>query len=245
MSLTLLVSSLLAGALTILAPCILPLLPVIVGGSALGGESSKKASRKRAFVVTLSLVVSVVVFSLLLKGTTALLGVPPIVWTFISGGIVVVLGVLFAFPSLWEKLMIATNLQALSTQALGASQDKSGLGRDILMGAALGPVFNSCSPTYGLIVAVLLPASFASGLVYLMAYALGLGVALFIVSLLGQTAIRRLLKISSSEGMFKRVIGILFIIVGVAIIFGWDRQLQTFIIDQGWYAPISSLEMKQ
>ena len=46
--------SLLAGVLTVLAPCILPLLPVIVGGSITDGPANKK----KALVITLSLGVS-------------------------------------------------------------------------------------------------------------------------------------------------------------------------------------------
>ena len=49
-----------AGVLTVLAPCVLPLLPVIVGGSVSGG-----VNRARAYTVALSLGVSVILFTLL------------------------------------------------------------------------------------------------------------------------------------------------------------------------------------
>ena len=45
---TLFLITFVAGILTVLAPCVLPLLPVIVGGSLTGAEVSKK----REFVVT-------------------------------------------------------------------------------------------------------------------------------------------------------------------------------------------------
>ena len=69
----LLLGALVAGVLTTLAPCVLPLLPVIVGGSL--DESSKRA-RRRAYVITASLGASVVVFTLALKASTALIGIP-------------------------------------------------------------------------------------------------------------------------------------------------------------------------
>ena len=62
----LLLLSLLAGVLTVLAPCTISLLPVIVGGSLSGGQSFR-----RALVVTGSLGVSVILFTLLLKVSTA------------------------------------------------------------------------------------------------------------------------------------------------------------------------------
>ncbi|USN58208.1 MAG: hypothetical protein H6767_08005 [Candidatus Peribacteria bacterium] len=40
----------------------------------------------------------------------------------------------------------------------------------ILVGISLGPVFSSCSPTYAIILAVILPTSFLFGLVNLFAY---------------------------------------------------------------------------
>jgi cytochrome c biogenesis protein CcdA len=67
----LLAISLLAGLLTVLAPCTISLLPVIVGGTLSGGSSTR-----RVVVVTLSLGVSVIAFTLLLKASTALINVP-------------------------------------------------------------------------------------------------------------------------------------------------------------------------
>lgn len=71
--------SLLAGFLTVLAPCTISLLPVIVGGSLNGGHSLK-----RALVVTGSLGVSVIVFTLLLKVSTSLIAIPQGFWQLLS-----------------------------------------------------------------------------------------------------------------------------------------------------------------
>lgn len=224
-----------AGALTILAPCILPLLPVIVGGAASGG------SRLRTpLVITASLAVSVIAFTLLLKATTSLLGVPPMAWQVVSGGLIIVLGAQLAWPSWWER--IAARLNAGAGQLLGKASRGKGVGRELLMGAALGPVFNSCSPTYALVVASVLPASFGQGLASLTAYALGLSAMLLLVALLGQQLASKLGWASNPKGWFKRIVGVLFILVGLAILFGLDKQLQAFIIDRGLYAPISTFE---
>ena len=86
----LLIISFLAGVLTALAPCILPLLPVIVGGSLEAAGDS--GSRRRMYTIVASLGASVVLFTLLLKASTALIGIPPYVWTWLSGSIVGFLG---------------------------------------------------------------------------------------------------------------------------------------------------------
>ncbi len=92
---TLLLGALVAGVLTTLAPCVLPLLPVIVGGAVPAPGEAKPW--RRALVVTAALGASVVVFTLLLKATTALLSIPATVWATISGGLLILLGLTAAF----------------------------------------------------------------------------------------------------------------------------------------------------
>ncbi|HEX7259498.1 MAG TPA: cytochrome c biogenesis protein CcdA, partial [Candidatus Saccharimonadia bacterium] len=132
---TLFVISFLAGALTVLAPCILPLLPVIVGGSLANADERKWF---RPLVITSSLAVSIVLFTLLLKAATALLGVPVWVWSAISGVIVVLFGISLLFPNLWVRLMVATKFNLRSDALLTKSYAKKGLMQDVLIGASLG-----------------------------------------------------------------------------------------------------------
>lgn len=241
-----LVLSFIAGVLTVAAPCILPLLPVVIGGTAaLQDESPKKQSRwYRPLIIAGSLAASVIAFTLLLKATTAFLGVPQSLWNILAGSIVLLLGINLLFPVLWERLMIISGLHLASNRWLGASNKKKGLVRDVLTGAALGPVFSSCSPTYALIVAAVLPVSFGKGLLYLAAYALGLAAILLLVALAGQSAVKKLGWLSNPSGWFRRTIGILFIIVGVAVIFGLDRKFQAIVLENGWYDPIMKLEQR-
>lgn len=141
-----------AGILTVAAPCVLPLLPVIVGGTIAGGAGGARA-RWRPWVIAGSLAASVTAFTLLLKATTALLGVPPQVWQTVSGVVIVALGANLLFPSLWDRFSARLGLQRRSNDLLQRSTRRAGLWGDVLTGAALGPVFSSCSPTYALIIA--------------------------------------------------------------------------------------------
>lgn len=234
--------SFVAGVLTVLAPCILPVLPIIIGGSTLHADGKKKASLFHPLIIISSLLISIILFTLLLKSTTLLLGVPTSVWSFISGGIITLFGINLLFPVLWEKFMEKTGLIVLTSRIMGGSAGKSGVKKDILLGAALGPVFNSCSPTYALIVAVLLPASFISGLGYLFAYVLGLGLVLLLVSIFGRTLVNNIKWMSDPRGAFQRSIGVLFILVGIFILFGFDKLTQTYILENGWYDPIMRIE---
>lgn len=238
----LLIVAFVAGILTVLAPCILPLLPVIIGGSSLATTAATRKSLLHPLLVVASLVVSVVLFTLLLKASTALLGVPTVVWNMIAGGIVVLFGINALFPQLWDHVMLWTGLQAKSSQLLGKAKSPNPYLRDILLGAALGPVFNSCSPTYALIIAVVLPASFATGVVYLLAYAVGLGAVLFLVSVCGRSLVNRIKWMSNPDGVFQKVVGVAFVVIGLFIIIGADKQIQSFVLEKGWYDPIMRIE---
>ena len=234
--------SFVAGILTVLAPCILPVLPIIIGGSSLQQNNEKKTSLKRPLVIIGSLVLSIVLFTLLLKATTALLGIPTVVWTLISGGIVLLFGINLLFPVIWEKFVIATGLATATNRLMSKSQGKEGYKKDILLGAALGPIFNSCSPTYALIVAVVLPASFLLGVGYLVAYSIGLGLILLLISIFGRLLVNKMKWMSNPRGVFQKVIGVSFILVGIIIIFGIDKQVQTYVLENGWYDPIMQIE---
>src|SRR5258708_2843739 len=104
-----------AGALTALAPCILPLLPVIVGGS-ISGE----ANARRTLVIVLALGVSVLAFTLLLKVSTAFISIPALFWQFLSGGLLIFFGLVTLAPTWWDRIPGISALYRRSNKLLGA-----------------------------------------------------------------------------------------------------------------------------
>ena len=238
---TLLIISFLAGLLTVLAPCVLPLLPVIVGGSVSGGAD--KHSIKRALTVTISLALSLIVFTLLLKVSTLFIDIPESVWKWVSGIIIIAFGLVSLFPAMWEKLSFAQRLNEKSNMVLGSGYQKKSFWGDVIIGASLGPVFSTCSPTYFVILATVLPVSFALGLVYLIAYTVGLSLALLFIAFVGQRIMGKLGVAADPHGWFKRGLGVLFIIVGVAIIGGYDKKFQLFVLNSGVF-DVTTIEQK-
>lgn len=226
---TFLIVSFVAGVLTVLAPCILPLLPVVIGSSASG------RSRLTPYVVVGSLAASIILFTYLLKASTAFIMVPPEFWTFLSGGILFFFGITLVFPSVWESIPGLSKVSIGSNKLMGAGMKKQTLLGDILVGAALGPVFSTCSPTYFVILASVLPASFALGTLYLLAYTGGLSLILLFLALLGERFADRLSGIADSRGLFKKIIGVLFIVLGIMIAFGIEKKLETAILNSGFF----------
>ena len=231
--------SMIAGFLSVLAPCVLPLLPIIIGGSLSGHES-----KKRPYIIVGSLVVSLILFTLLLKVSTAVIGIDPQVWSYISGGIVILLGLVMLFPLQWDKFIGAIGVQAKSQKLLGdAGKTKNGTLSAVLTGLALGPVFSSCSPLYAWVVATVLPESFGVGLVYLFAYSFGLAVALLGIAILGSKMLDKIKWASNPYGWFQRAIAILFILVGLAVITGFDKDVQSYLVERD-FLNLKTLEEK-
>lgn len=239
---TLLIVSFLAGVLTIAAPCTFTLLPVIVGGSLVRSEKDGRNSWKRPLIISLSLGLSVIIFTLILKFSTSLLGVPAMVWQLLSGCIIIGLGMTFLLPGLWEKFIQKIGFSNSANKLLGKTFGKSGYLGDIATGFALGPVFSSCNPTYAFIIAAVLPISFTEGLAYLISYAVGLSGMLLVVSYLGQNLVQKFGWLNDPRARFRKIIGILFILVGLGVASGYDKKLETLIIDRGFYDPISNIE---
>jgi cytochrome c biogenesis protein CcdA len=232
--------SYIAGLLTAFAPCVLPLLPIILGGS-FNGE---KQDKKRPYIIIGSLVVSLVLFTLLLKVSTVLIGVNPKVWVYISGLLVIGLGLFMLFPDAWAKIIGRLGFEHRSQSLLGkAYRNKNATLSAILIGVALGPVFSSCSPTYAWVIATVLPSNAVLGMVYLTAYVLGVATSLLAIALLGRKLLEKVAWASDPKGWFQRSIAVLFILVGLLIITGYDKKIQTFLVEKD-FIGIKSLEEK-
>lgn len=229
-----------AGLLSALAPCVLPLLPVILGGSLTGN----KKDRWRPYIITASLVVSLILFTLLLKASTALIGIDPRVWSIGAGVLVIALGLFMLFPDYWAKLIGGLGIEHRSQGLLGkAFRQKNGVVSAILIGVALGPVFSSCSPTYAWVIATVLPANLFTGMIYLTFYVLGVATMLLAIALLGRRLLERIKWASNPKGWFQRGIALLFVLVGLLVATGWDKNIQTYLVEKD-FLNIKSLEEK-
>ncbi len=221
----LLFAAFLAGVLTVLAPCVLPLLPVIIGGSVSGDNKD----RRRPLLIAGSLAVSLIVFTLLLKATTLLINLPPQAIIYFSGGIIIALGIATLFPTAYTTLIARLGIEHRAQKLLGkGTANRSSIIGPIITGAALGPVFSSCSPVYGYILATVLPAHFAQAMAYIVSYVIGLALIMLAIGSYGQKLTSRIKFASDPNGAFQRSLAILFILVGILIITGTGTKIQTF-----------------
>jgi len=220
------IPSFIAGLLTILAPCSITLLPVMLSGS-IGTKSVF-----RPLVVALSLGVSVFLFTLLLKVGTDLIDLDQGILIIISGVLLLLLGLTMVFPNYWDQIQVKLGLYK-SEQLLEKTNTKDGMLGAVLMGAALGPVFSTCSPTYFFIIGTILPQDLGIGLTNLVIYSIGLVLMLLAVGYGGRAIVNKLKFAANPTGWFKRTLGFLLVLVGLAIATGFDKTIESFILDLG------------
>lgn len=227
-------SAVLAGILTVLAPCILPFLPIIIGAS----ENDGRRISKRAIVVISSLSISVIFFTLLLKASTLLIDIPQSFWAIFSGLIIIAVGLAMLLPQFWARITLVQKISNLGNKAIGLGHQRKNYAGDVLTGIALGPVFSSCSPTYLYIIATVLPAGFVVGVLYLLGFTFGLALSLLLIAYFGRSLTEKITAKRHKNDKLKKFFALLIILVGLAILTGYDKKIETAILDSGYGATI-------
>lgn len=228
---SLLLVSFIAGFLTVLAPCSLFLLPTIVVGS-----TSEKAS-SRPWLIVISLGASVFLFSLLIKGTTLALAIPDEVWSYVSGALLLVFGLTLLFPHAWE--LVAMKFKFTKSQnLLEKSSEQSGKLGSILLGASLGPVFTTCSPTFALLLAVILPKSLAQGALNIAIFVIGMMIPFLLIGIGGQKIVKKFRFLANPNGWFRKTLGIILLLVAIMVITGYQKVIEKALIENGYLGPV-------
>ncbi|BCX13577.1 MAG: cytochrome C biogenesis protein CcdA [Candidatus Dojkabacteria bacterium] len=220
-------ASFFAGILTVLSPCIFPFLPVIL--------TNGEKKLKKPLIIVASLSISVIISTLIFKTLVELLDLPKDFLRDLSAILLFVIGFFIIFPEVWNFIENKLEINSKSNQLLLISSKKRGALGDIAIGASLGPAFASCSPIYTIILAQVLPANFFEGTIYLVFYAIGLGLILLVISFLGDVFVRTLRFAVNPHGNFKKIVGFTLIIVGFLIFFDYDKTISSFLLQNETY----------
>ncbi len=206
----------LAGVVTAISPCVLPVLPVLLAGSTSGG-------RRRPYAIIAGLVASFSVFTLFAASLLDLLGLPQ---DFLRSTAIVLLFVVAAslvFPqvaSLLERPFLA--LTRRPTRDLGGG---------FLLGASLGLVFVPCAGPVLAAMSVIAANHRVGTEAFLLtlAYASGAALPMLLVALAGQRAGARTRLLRMHAQKVRRVLGVVMAATALAIALSLDRHFQTFI----------------
>lgn len=224
-----------AGVLSVLAPCVLPVLPVL-----LGGGISRNGEGSSSYIILISSLFFIFIFTFLLKVSTSLLHIDPKIWNFLSALIIMGYGLILLFPQLWEQ--IKSKFWSQKSSKSIKREKKTGIIADIILGASLGPLFASCSPTYALIIGTILPQNLWMGTLSIFMYILWFGAVLFFIIYFGKEAIKKLSRYANPNGIFKKIIGVIFILTGLGICSGAFKYIETRLVDAGVWSSLLKIE---
>jgi cytochrome c biogenesis protein CcdA len=228
----------LAGLLSTLSPCVLPLLPMVLGPAA-------SAHRLGVPALAAGLVVSFVAVGLFVATIGFAIGLDGDWFRTASAVMLGLLGVVLLSSTVQTRFALATGGVSNVGQRLIDRLQPAGLSGQFMLGLLLGAVWSPCvGPTLGAasVLAAQGQSLFAVAAVML-AFGLGAAVPLLVVGLLSREAVRRwrgaMLRAGSAG---KLLLGGAALLVSLLILTGADHRIEAFVLDHSpdWLARLTT-----
>ena len=200
-----------AGIVTALSPCVLPVLPIVLAGGATG---------RRPLAIVAGIVVSFTVFTLFAAWLLDLLGLPQDLLRNLAIALLLLVALTLLVPQAGE--LLARPLQALTRRGSGD------LGGGFFLGASLGLVFVPCAgPVLAAVTVIAAKREVGlDGFLLTVAYAIGAALPMLAIALAGQRAAK---AFRARVETVRRAAGVLVAAAAIAIALGVDQDLQTAI----------------
>jgi cytochrome c biogenesis protein CcdA len=227
-----------AGVLSILSPCVLPILPIVLGAAA-------SEHRWGPAALAAGLAVSFVVIGLFVATIGYSIGLDADRFRSLAAALMIALGVVLLVPRVQAQLALAgAPLANWSDRHFGGSA-KSGLAGQASVGLLLGALWSPCvGPTLGA-ASILAAQGRDLGEVgaTMLAFGLGAGLPLAALGLLSREAVLRWrTRLSSGSARAKAAFAIVLVAIGVLALSGLDKQLETLLVDKSpqWLTDLTT-----
>lgn len=216
----------LAGVVTVLSPCILPILPIILSSSVGGREVGKS----RPWGVVAGFVLSFTFFTLFLSTIVRLSGVPAGSLRFLSVLVVAGLGLSLLVPK-FQKLV--EQLLSGVTSLAPSGQNRTGWGGGLLIGFSVGLLWTPCvGPILASVISLAITGAVSfEALLITLAYSLGTAIPMFLIILGGQNALKKVPWLVNNLERIQKGFGVVMILTAVGIFFNLDRRFQTLVLE--------------
>ena len=231
----------LAGVVTILSPCILPILPVILATSL-----TDQHSRSRPYGIVFGFILSFTFFTLFLSTIVKQFRLPAETLRHVSVAIIALFGFSLLIPR-FQLLMesLFSRLASLMPSTAG----KTGFGGGILIGFSLGLLWTPCvGPILASVISLAITGSVTTDAFFItLAYSLGTAIPMYLVIISGRSLFTKVPWLLSNTGKIQKVFGLVMIMVAALIYFGLDRTFQTYILTKfpQYGAGLTKLEDNQ
>lgn len=227
----------LAGVLSVLSPCVLPLLPLVLGAAA--------AHRSGVVALAAGLAVSFTAVGLFIATIGVAIGLDSEVVRDGSAALLVLIGVVLFSERLQQRFALATAGLGNAGSRVAGRLRGDGPGGQFLLGVLLGAVWSPCvGPTLGA-ASLLAAQGRALGQVAAVMLAFGLGAALplLLIGTLSRQAMLRWrgrLTLAGKGG--KRAFGALTVAIGVMILTGLDHRFETVLVNltPAWLTDVTT-----
>lgn len=216
-----------AGLLSILSPCVLPLLPIVLGAAV-------TQHRWGPLALAAGLAISFTGLGLLIAVAGFSLGLDANVFRVVAAIIMIAMGLVLLMPAWQTRLATAGGPVSDWTDRTFGGFSGSGLSGQFAMGLLLGAVWSPCvGPTLG--AASLLASQgrdLAQVAVTMAAFGLGAALPLAILGLLSRSALMKMRGRMLSAGQFgKALLGVALLLIGIGIVTGADKWIETVLVN--------------
>lgn len=216
----------LAGVFSTLSPCVLPLLPVILG-------TAVSQSKWGPAALSAGLAISFVAIGLFIALAGQSVGLDGAQLRTFGGLILIAIGLAMSVPALSASVAAAASPVASWADARFGGFDTSGLSGQFALGLLLGVVWSPCvGPTLGAASVLAAQGKDLPQVAATMAlFGIGAALPLLLLGLLSREAMirwRNRLMGAGSGG--KAVLGIALILIGGLVVTGLDKQLEAALV---------------
>ena len=219
-----------AGVLSTLSPCVLPLLPIIIGSSV----SEHKAG---PFVVAAGMTLSFAVLGTMLASVGVEIGLNQNSFRYAAAVIMMLIGLVLISKNRQMRFAIASSGISSAGNNLLTKVSIGGLKGQFVIGLLLGLNWSPCvGPTLGAAVTIASQGTNLIKVAIMMAiFGLGAGLPIAILGLLTRDAmLKAKAKLQGAGGVGKTILGIFLVVVSTSILSGRDKWAEEFLTD---YSP--------
>jgi cytochrome c biogenesis protein CcdA/thiol-disulfide isomerase/thioredoxin len=214
----------LAGIVTILSPCILPILPIVLSG-AIGSNS-----KSRPLGIVTGFVLSFTFFTLFLSSIVRAFGISADSLRTLSIVIIAVFGISLLIPQVQALL---ERLFARLSNLVPTQNTNPTFSGGVILGLSLGLLWTPCvGPILASVITLAATSTVTAQTVLItLSYSLGTAIPMFFVIFLGGKAFQNNPWLLKNTQNIQKVFGVLMIILSIALYFNFDRKFQTFILE--------------